>query len=143
MKILVVYDSVYGNTKKLAETVAETLNKSAKVVSVDEYKSDDLKGVELLVVGSPILGWRPSEKTGKFLSSLQPGQIKGVKAAAFDSRIKLFIHGDAAGKIALALSAAGAEIVGEPAGFFVKSAKGPLAKGEEARAAEWAKTLLA
>jgi flavodoxin len=138
MKALVIYDSVYGNTKIIAETVAAELGKGVKVISISDFKSSDLAGVDVLVVGSPILGWRPSEKTGKFLTSLSAGQLKGVKASAFDTRVKLFIHGDAASKIAAGLKQVGAEIVAEPCGFIVEGTKGPLAKDAVAKAKEWA-----
>jgi len=138
MKALVLFDSVYGNTKKIAETVAKELGKEVKTVSVSDFKSKDLTGINLLVVGSPILGWRPSEKTGKFLASLSVGQLKGVKAAAFDTRVRIFFHGDAAGKIARGLKQAGAEIVAEPCGFIVEGREGPLANNAVAKAKEWA-----
>ncbi len=78
---------------------------------------------------------------GRFLESLSKDQLKGIKAAAFDTRVKLFIHGDAAKKIAKALEDAGAEIVAEPQAFFVKGKEGPLLDGEIERASQWAKSL--
>jgi flavodoxin len=138
MKALVIYDTTFGNTQKVAETVAETLGKGAKAMRVSALNPKDLAGLDLLVVGSPILGWRPSEKTQAFLAGLHPGQLKGVKSAAFDTRISLFIHGDAAGKISAALAAAGAQIVAAPMGFTVKGSEGPLKDGELEKAAKWA-----
>jgi len=141
MKALVVYDSVYGNTKKIAEIVAAELVKGIKVISVSDFKSKDLAGIDLLVVGSPILAFRPSEKTGKFLASLSAGQLKGVKAAAFDTRMPIFFSGDAAKKIAAALKQAGAEIIAEPRGFIVKGRKGPLANDALSKAKDWAASI--
>ena len=141
MKALILFDSVYGNTKKIAETVAKELGKDVKIVSVSDFKSKDLTGINLLVVGSPILAFRPSEKTGKFLASLSSGQLKGVKAAAFDTRVRIFFHGDAAGKIANGLKQAGAEIVAEPCGFIVEGKEGPLANDAVAKAKEWAASI--
>jgi flavodoxin len=143
MKALVVYDSIYGNTKKIAETVARELGKGVKVISVSEFSNKNLKGIDLLVVGSPILAFRPSEKTGKFLAGLGADQLKGIKAAAFDTRVRIFFHGDAAGKIASRLKQAGAEIVAEPCGFIVEGREGPLAKDALEKAKEWAGTIKA
>ena len=140
MKSLVVYDSVYGNTKAIAETVAKELGSDARVVSVSDFKPEDLIEVKLLVVGSPILAWRPSTKTMNFLAGLKKNQLDGFKAAVFDTRVTLFIHGDAAGKIAAELARAGAVIVSEPMGFKVKGKEGPLLKGEVERAAAWARS---
>jgi flavodoxin len=141
MKSLVIYDSVYGNTKKVAETVAAELGKGVKAISVSEVQEKDLIGLDLLIVGSPILGWNSSEKTRAFLAGLKPGQLKGVKASAFDTRMTIFFHGDAAHKIADALQKAGAAIVGEPAGFIVKGREGPLASDALSKAKAWADTL--
>jgi flavodoxin len=143
MKALVVYDSTYGNTRAIAEAVAGALGKGTPAVAVDDFKGAMLAGAKLLVAGSPIIGWRPSEKMGKFLADLKPGQLAGMKAAAFDTRIKVFFSGDGASKIAGALSRAGAEPVGKPTGFYVKGREGPLAKGEVTRAVEWGMALLA
>ena len=143
MKALVVYDSVYGNTKKIAETVAAELGKGVKVISVSDFNNKDLTGINVLVVGSPILAFRPSEKTSKFLASLSAGQLKGVKATAFDTRVRIFFHGDAANKIAKGLQLAGAEIVAEPCGFIVEGREGPLAIDAVEKAKEWAGSIKA
>jgi flavodoxin len=139
MKTLVIYDSNFGNTQKIAETIAKELE--AQAISVSEVTINELEGTGLLIMGSPIHGWRPSEKMNKFLAKLSAGQLKGVKAATFDTRVKLFIHGDAAKKIAKALENAGAEIIIEPQPFFVKGKKGPLFDGEIEKALTFAKEI--
>lgn len=136
MKSLVIYDTNYGNTRSVAEAIAETLG--APAVSVSDVRLDELPGFGLIIVGSPILGWKPSERMLAFLSSLGPGRLSKVKAAAFDTRVKLFIHGDAAGKISRSLAEAGAEIVAEPHPFYVKGKEGPLLPGEVEKARAWA-----
>jgi len=137
MKALVIYDSTFGNTKTIAETICSKLGKDAQPVYVKDLTKEHLKGIDLLVVGSPIIAWKPSENMGKFLAGLKPNQLNGYKAAAFDTRVKLFISGDGAKKIAKSLMKAGAELVIEPQGFFVNDKEGPLLKGETERAAEW------
>jgi len=141
MKVLVIYDSFYGNTKKVAEAVGISFNPPATVVSVEELQMDMVKNADLLVVGSPIFGWQPSERTSQFLTNLESNCLVGKKAASFDTRLKLFIHGEAAIKIANALKKAGAEIVGKPGAFFVKTKEGPMVDGEIEKAKDWAKRL--
>lgn len=97
MKSLVVYDSNFGNTKKIAEAVAQTVE--GKAVKVSGFKNEMLKGITLLIVGSPINGWRPSEQISAFLVSLPHGCLEGIHVASFDTRIKIFFSGDAASKI--------------------------------------------
>lgn len=139
MKLLIIFDSNYGNTKKIAETIGRELG--AQVKSVSEISDEDLKGLDLLIAGSPIHGWRLSERMVKFLAGLKDNQLEGVEAATFDTRVKLFIHGDAAKKIAKALQGSGAEIIIEPQPFFVKGKEGPLFDGEMEKALEWAKEI--
>ena len=143
MKALVVYDSVYGNTKLVAEEVASELGKGVRALSVAEVKEKDLAGLDLLVVGCPntILGWMPSEKTSAFLSNIKPGQLKGMKVAAFDTHVRILHFHNAGRKIAAALQSAGGSLVGEPAGFIMEDMKGPLACDALNKAKDWASTL--
>lgn len=140
MKALVIFDSNLGNTKMIAEIIAKELGKDTKIVSVSDFNMKELEGVDLLVAGSPIIGWKPSEKMEGFLTSLSKGQLKDVKAVTFDTRVKIF-HGDAAKKISQKLVEAGAEIVGKPQAFFVKGKDGPLFEGEIEKATKWAKSI--
>src|SRR5665647_580576 len=94
MKAVVVFDSNLGNTKKIAETLAKELGEDTKAIAVSDFNIKDLKGIDLIIAGSPIIGWKPTEKMDKFLSDLDKDQLKGIKAASFDTRVKLFIHGD-------------------------------------------------
>ena len=56
MKGIVVYDTSYGNTKKIAETIAETLRESgieADLFHIKEVKKLSAKDYSFLVLGSP------------------------------------------------------------------------------------------
>jgi flavodoxin len=138
MKTLVIYDSFFGNTKLIAETIAKELGNDTRIMHVSDFKEEDLKGVNLLIVGSPILGWRPSEKTSAFLMSFGKDQLKGIRVATFDTRMKILIHGDATKKMSEMLSNLGATVIVEPNWFVVTGKEGPLAEGELERAKEWA-----
>ena len=141
MKALVIFDTSFGNTKVIAETIAREFGNDTKAISVIDFNNDELEGMDLLVVGSPIIGWKPSERMGNFLASLSKDQLKGIKVATFDTRVKIFFRGDAAKKISQALKKAGAEIIVSPQAFFVKGKEGPLIDGEIEKAIEWAKTI--
>jgi flavodoxin len=143
LKAFIVYDSAFGNTKAVAEAVAAQLEGlDAAAVPVDEFDSGELAAGDLFVVGSPINGWRPTPKVTALLSGLGKDRLTGVKAAAFDTRLRMFIHGDAAKKITHALRAGGADIIAEPMPFYVGGTKGPLRSGEIDKAGNWAKALL-
>jgi hypothetical protein len=111
------------------------------VIFVSDISLSDLKDLDLLVVGSPINGWRPSEKMGKFLESIPSGALHGCGVTSFDTRIKVFFHGDAAKKISRKLVASGGELISEPQFFYVRGKEGPLVEGEIERATAWGEDL--
>ncbi len=149
MKTLVIYDSVFGNTQKIAEAMGRALN--APVQSVKNITASQLAGLELLIVGSPTRQFHATPETQAFLTGLPAGALKGVKVAAFDTRIagdtiKFFLFrwlvqsNYADKKIAAALARAGGSLAAKD-GFYVKESEGPLAEGELERAAAWAQSL--
>lgn len=143
MKTLVIYDSNFGNTKLIAEEVAKNIDEDVRVVSVKQFSKSDLDDVELLIFGSPIIGWKPTETTQAVLENMASKIKIGLKFTTFDTRVKLFIHGDAKNKIANTLTSYGAKLVFEPQAFIVKGKEGPLFDGELEKAANWAKLIKA
>lgn len=141
MKTIVIYDSVFGNTKQIAESIASHLGENTKIQSIDQLSVEDWQDSELLIIGSPINGWRPTEKIKKWLSSLSNQSLMGKKVASFDTRVKLFIHGDAANQISKELQKAGAKTIVDPQAFFVAGSKGPLLPGEIDKAKLWAQSI--
>ncbi len=141
MKALVVYDSTYGNTEKIAQTIGEAI--AAQVLRVTEADPSDLKGFDLLIIGSPTHGGRPTPAIQALLKALGPA-LKGVNAAAFDTRHVskwTLLFGYAAPRIARSLKGNGGTLLVPPEGFFVLGTKGPLKDGELERAAGWAKAI--
>jgi flavodoxin len=155
MGIVIVYDSIFGNTATVAKAIAEALEARERVrlLQVSETKSLELDGVELLVVGSPTRGFAPTPAIGEFIAGLPPG--RGIRAAAFDTRLDAAeIHpaplrwvvnagGYAAQRIAQALRDKQFDVVGGDGDFAVTGTEGPIKPGELERAATWAKTLVA
>ena len=139
MKYLIIYDSTFGNTKKIAKEIAKVLG--VKAISVKDFQKSDLAGIDFLIVGSPINAWRPLTTITNLLKSFEKDELKGIKATAFDTRVKLFIHGDAKNKIAKGLEKAGAKITIEPKAFYVKGKEGPLLEEELEKAVEWTKLM--
>ena len=146
MKALIVYDSVYGNTEKIARAIAGAITPSdgVKILRAGEANPSELESIGLLIVGSPTQGGRPTPAIQDFLNKVPEPAIKGVNVAAFDTRFStklVGIFGYAAGKIADNLKGKGGTLVASPEGFFVKGKEGPLKEGELERAASWAKTI--
>lgn len=154
MKILVLYDSFFGNTEQIARAVGAAFDPQAcaGVVRISEARPEMLQGVDLLFVGSPTRGFQASQGTRAFLNKLPANALTGIRAAAFDTRIRVEdtnsgflkfmvkIFGYAAPSIAGMLKKKGARPAGEPEGFYVKESEGPLHEGELERAGGWAKS---
>jgi len=150
---LVIYDSVFGNTEKVANAIGEALG-DAPVKQVTKVTQDDLQDLKILFVGSPTRAFRPTPETTKFLKDLGQNALSGVKAAAFDTRIPkdktdsgflrfmINLFGYADKKIEKGLKNAGATLALDSAGFGVSGTEGPLYEGELDRAKSWAKDIL-
>lgn len=145
MRALVVYDSVYGNTEKIAEAIGGAITGGeVRVLREGEVGPPELENISLLVVGAPTQGGRATPAVRDFLDRVSKAEINGLDAAAFDTRVAsraAKIFGYAAGRIANSLKKKGANLVAEPEGFFVDGTKGPLTEGELERAAAWGKGL--
>jgi hypothetical protein len=169
MKVIVVYESMFGNTKSVAQAIAKGIAETGQVetVGVDRALGRLPDNVDLLVVGGPTHAWsmsRPNTRrsapdwANKPNSGLvvEPGADKAigvrewlarqaalpVSAAAFDTRFKgpKFVTGRASRSIATALTAHGARLVVAPQSFLVDR-KSHLLPGEQTRAEAWGRTL--
>lgn len=151
MKALIIYDSKYGNTEKIANAIGSTIN--GKVLHVNDVKLMELDTCELLIVGSPVHGGRPTPAIQSFLSAIPTNSLKGKHVAAFDTRFEPEDHGVglrilmyvirfAAERIAHVLKQRGGKLVGRPEGFIVEDKEGPLKNGELERANLWTRQLL-
>ena len=143
MKSVVFYASRKGNTRLVAEAIAEGLRASGstEVVSVDDgAASIDLR-TDLIAVGGPTEGHGMTEAVGRFLDSIT--SVAAARAAAvFDTRVNWprLLSGAAADGIAKRLQALGARLVVPPESFIV-STKPELLPGELERARAWGAAL--
>jgi len=151
MKSLVLFTTAYGNTEKIARTMATELG--AAVLSLAEITPEKLQGVELLLVGSPTQAFNMLPAMKAWLKNLPKGSLSGIQVAAFDTRMDVkkvnnafltfmeSIFGYAAEKIGKVLVKKGGNQLVKPEGFFVDGEKGPITAGELERAVEWARKL--
>lgn len=154
MKSLIVYDSAYGNTAKVANIIRDSLAEygTASLKQVEEVRSEDIKVADLIVVGSPTQGGRATGPTLQFIEALPAKVMRGKKIALFDTRFDMEAQkfglrvlmrtiGYAATKMASAAKRKGWDVISNPMGFIVDDTKGPLRDGETERAAKWASDL--
>lgn len=154
MNILILYDSLHGNTKKVAENISEGFpsKENIEVISAEEVTLEKIKNINLLLVGSPTHGGTAKPTLLTFLKNIPDQYLKNIKIAAFDTRflesnlgfaLRLLVKtiGYAAPKISKILISKGGKQIVEPEGFIVNDTEGPIAEGEEKRAQEWGKKI--
>jgi flavodoxin I len=153
MKALIVYDSVFGNTEKVAQAMGTALADHGEVVlrRVGDVQGQELAGIDVLLVGSPTRAFSPTPAMKAWVKAIAQQRLRGVKVAAFDTRIAVEdtnsrilpplvkVFGYAAKPISEGLRKKGGEVVLDPEGFFVQGTEGPVKDGELERAAEWAR----
>ncbi|WP_055046730.1 flavodoxin family protein [Devosia sp. A16] len=155
MNITVIYDSIYGNTARVASAIAAALepDNSVRLMPVQQARQADLGTTNLLIVGSPTRGFRPTPQISDLLAGLAPPSA-AAEVAVFDTRLApaavrpgalrwvVEVGGYAASRMDEILHRRGYVRRGEIAGFLVDGMKGPLKPGEVERAAEWARSLV-
>jgi flavodoxin len=145
MKALVVYDSQFGNTEKVAQEIAQILESKASVsiARAAQYGEASWQGVDLLVVGCPTQAWKATKEINAFLERIPKGALAHTAVATFDTlRSACVAHRLRCKSMANKLSKSGARLVTPPESFFVMGSEGPLAEGELAHAAAWSRGLL-
>ncbi len=155
LKALIVYDSKFGNTEKIARAIGEAITPLAevKVVKAGEANASELTSIDFLIVGSPTHAGGATRAIKEFLKRIPANAFENVRVTSFDTRfsakdkgigtrIVLGIFRYAAGRIANILEYKGGSLAVEPEGFIVEDSEGPLKKGELERAATWAKGIV-
>lgn len=141
MKTLVVYDSKFGNTERLARAIGEIIGdgEPAAVMAASSASAHDLAGLDLLLVGGPTQAHGLSPALKAFLDGLPPDAVRNLPTVTFDTRIHgpRFLTGSAALASAKRLEKKGARLLMPPESFLVTGTEGPLAEGELARARTW------
>jgi flavodoxin len=146
MNALVLYDSQYGDTERIAQAIADALGEfgEARAVRLNPAQPIELQGVDVFIVGCPTQGWRPTPAIQSFLEGTSSEELRGLAGACFDTRFRLprFMTGSAARVMARKLREKGVSLLAEPESFFVKGTEGPLREGELQRASTWARQIV-
>jgi hypothetical protein len=163
MGALVVFETMFGNTRLIAEAIAGGIAESGELevetVDVAEASRTLPGALRLLVVGGPTHAFamsRPATRRSavgsgghpldvefgirEWLAGL-PRTIGGPVVATFDTRVKIAgLPGSAARGAARAARRRGLAVV-DTRSFFATELEGPLRDGELERATEWGRAL--
>ena len=169
MRAVVGYESMFGNTRHVAEAIAEGLGDrlDVRVVPIGELTDDDLDDLDLLVLGAPthVHGLpRPSTRQDAVRQASAPGDPREVEDRAtgpgvrewldahpalhqrvvvFDTRVAMspVLTGRASKGLGRRLRRAGADEVASES--FLVAKDDTLLPGELERATDWGSELAA
>lgn len=162
MRAAVVYESMYGNTARVAEAIAEGMREQGAIVTlvpVGQASPETAAGCDVIVVGAPthaftlstsksrataVRDGAPDEVAGQGVREwLALATPRAAVLAVFDTRMRNMRHwpGSAARKAARVLRARGAAPTTRPRSFYVRGTHGPLLEGETDRARAWGAAL--
>jgi len=147
MKGILVYDTSYGNTKKIAETITRTLRDSG--IEIDLLYVKDVKTLHpadysFFVLGSPTKFGTMSFAVKLFLGKVKSEEWTGKPFAAFDTENPENMEKNewsAAEKIAERLKQRKMNQLLPVLKAAVHGMKGPLVEGEIEKAEEYARQL--
>src|SRR5437667_12178954 len=88
MKAFIIYDSIYGNTDKIAQAIRNGLTGEVKVVRVGEVNPNELKTCDLLILGSPVHRGSDTHAVDAFIQKFLSTSIHGTRVHGFATRIK-------------------------------------------------------
>jgi hypothetical protein len=159
MRAIVVFESLWGNTERVARAIAEEISPRmpTEVVS-SETAPDDVDGYDLVVVGGPTHAFsmtRPAtRKTAVETNGAAAAPERGIRewlgqlapvsrpipALVFDTRVESpRLPGSAAKAARHELRSLGFSVSTKAESFRVHGYEGPLVDGELDRARQWAR----
>lgn len=131
---VVIYDSKFGNTEKIARSLAGGLRMAGLdtvCINTNDVQIDSLKNYDFIAIGAPTQMFTASRPMKDFLLKLGGVQgLKGKYAFAFDTKFASRLAGSASKYIEKTLKDLGLEIVRPRQSAIVDKTEGPLEGGE-------------
>jgi len=144
LKVFVIYDSKYGNTKTVAENILEGLKQVEGIEAVVGYaKEVDFQSLvcyHALIVGAPNHMGRPSRTMKKFIDRLAELDLKAKNVAVFGTYSGRKRPVDRAVKkleITLGKKLPNLKLLSPSLSVKVKGVTGPVVEGELTKSKEF------
>ena len=142
VKVYVIYDTKYGNTKLVAEKIMEGLEEAEGVETaisdVEGVNLDDVASSDAILIGSPNHMGSPARSIRSFIDKLGNLGLKGKQVAVFDTYMAADFE-KAAKKMEQRINekAPGLKIIAPGLSIRVKGTKGPIEEGELPKSKEF------
>lgn len=136
-RALVLFHSLFGNTKAVAQSLAKGLQETGLEVdcqSIDEVDINTIPNYDLIAIGSPTHMIRPSKQMKEFLERLRILNLSGLVGFSFDTRNESrmnrrsfsVLENSAARSIEKALKRVKVRIIKPRVSAIVQGREGPL-----------------
>ena len=157
MRFVIAFDTIYGNTRKVAEYLASELIKhghDAVLVDMKRTKPREVEG-DALIIGSPTRLGKMSRRAARFAKKIDYDVWKDRPMAVFDTimtppkgregqaKVMRWTENGAAIRLRELLSKRGFKVQEDVLRAEVIGIKGPLTKEAEEASRAWARDLLA
>ncbi|MFX1302019.1 MAG: flavodoxin domain-containing protein [Promethearchaeota archaeon] len=128
-KALILYDSVYGNTKKVAMSLSRGLEAGGVYVdsnSIQDFDIEDLKYYNIIGIGGPTHYRGASKKMKSFLNRIKHLKMEDKYGFAFETKGEFRLAGSAAKRITRYLNKLKIKIIHHTITGIVLDQEGPL-----------------
>ena len=96
VKTVIVYDSWFGNTQKVAEAIGKGITETEKtavvIKKIKEIDPNEVLAYDVILIGSPNHMGGPTRNVKKFIDKLGLLELEGKKVAVFDTYVRKNVH---------------------------------------------------
>jgi len=156
MKALVLFKSFYGNTKQVADAIAQQIKALGHEAEVQDLrrKLPDLNGIDVILIGAPTRMGRVARKAKSVLRKLRKSGFGEKPLAVFDTygpvparpdeleKSKKWLYPGAAGILHKVAKEQGLNVYEKTLRCEVTGSKGPLKDNEKEKAASFTKAFI-
>ncbi|MFB0558508.1 MAG: flavodoxin family protein [Candidatus Bathyarchaeia archaeon] len=148
VKIFIVYDTRYGNTKRVAETIVEGINEIGRVEAVlkepDQIEPEEVLDYDLILIGSPNHYGGPTRGIREFIDGLEEIGLEGKVGAVFDTYLGAGFFEKAAKRMEKRINekAPGLKLIVPGLSVRVEKSRGPIAEGELPKCRDFGKKIV-
>jgi flavodoxin len=148
LKIVLIYESKYGNTKRVAEAIAEEIERvggmETTLTSLKRVDVDDVTNYDMILLGGPTHFGGPTRNVRKFIDAIGKRSVNGKSIAVFDTYLgEDFEKGVGKMEGQIRAKAPSLKLLAPGLSIRVAGMKGPIVEGELAKCEGFVKQLAA
>jgi len=147
VKVYVVYDTRYGNTKRVAETIVEGIKEIGQVEAVlkkpGQAEPAELLDCDLILIGSPNHYGGPTKDIKGFIDELGRIGLEGKHGALFDTYLGAGFYEKAVKRMEKRINenVPGLELMVPSLSILVEKSRGPIVEGELPKCREFGRKI--